>query len=349
MRISSVHPRLAAMAALCAAILMTVPGCAAAGDKPSAPPVAMPESVSESGFVSDAQPDCVERRSFASSDKKPRIAGDKLVAGVDLSDPSMSHWNAAKQQFEGFNIDLLLNVAKAIWPHSEPRTKVTFLAVLPGEAPLKRLEAVGDQHVDVIATSFTATCERAKLAYFSRNYLDSGQTALVRRKVDNEPEYAGMEQLGGQKVCAAASTTSLTAIIKYRTASGQALVPVQARHSIDCLIMLRQKQVEAVSTDENILRGYALIAPDTMLVKEAPHPSRQFCKYNIGNPCTWFSDEPHAFAFSKNDEQLTRFFNYVLEQMGSSGAWQQKHDEWLPDHPDKGFPEPQPPVRRWPW
>lgn len=346
METNSVRLRFAARAALCAVILMTVPGCSAAGGKPSDEPAAMPENVRESGFTSSAGPDCVERRSFAPSDRRPRIPGGKLVAGVDLSDPTMSHWNAAKQRFEGFNIDLLLNVAEAIWPHDEPRTKVTFLAVPPGQASLQRLKAVGDQHVDVIATSFTATCERARSAYFSRDYLDSGQTALVR-KVDNRPEYAGMEQLGGRKVCAAAGTTSLAAIIKYRTASGEALRPVQTGHSIDCLIMLRQKQVDAVSTDENILRGYALIAPDTMLVEEAPRG--QSCDHNSHNPCTWFTDEPHAFAFSKNDQQLTSYFNYVLEQLGASGVWQQKHDEWLPNHPDKGFPERNPTVTRWPW
>src|SRR5207244_2954286 len=107
------------------------------------------------------------------------------------------------------------------------------------------------------------------------DYLDSGQTALVRRApgigtIVDRPQFAGMEELAGHRVCAARGTSALANLYAYRTAAGGELVPVQAGHAIDCLVMLRQGQVDAVSTEENTLRGFAQMATDTMLVTEPP-------------------------------------------------------------------------------
>ncbi|GAA2500558.1 transporter substrate-binding domain-containing protein [Winogradskya humida] len=339
-----------------AAVLLALSGCAAAGDATGAAP-ARPEGVGPPGEKDNDALSCLVRRSFPPSDvRPPKLAGGKLVAGVDLSDTTMSHWNAASHQFEGFNIDLLLAVARSLWPGADPRSKITFRAVPPGTGALKQLDPLHKQHVDVVATSLTATCERAALAYFSSDYLDSGQTALVRRvpgigSPALRPEFAGMEELGGRRVCAPRETTSLTAIRRYRTASGRALVPVQTEHSIDCLVMLRQGQVDAASTDENILRGFAAMAPDTMLVTDPPRePS---CAFNAKKKdCTWFTDEPHSFAFGRGDEALVRYFNYVLQGMrdtDKSGEWGRAHDEWLPTHPDEGMPAAGPSVTVWPW
>ncbi|GAA2560092.1 glutamate ABC transporter substrate-binding protein [Winogradskya consettensis] len=340
-----------------AAVLLTLSGCTAGGAVAAAP--ARPEGVQPPEDKVNNALSCLVRRSFAPSDvRPPKLAGGKLIAGVDLSDTTMSHWNATSHQFEGFNIDLLLAVARSLWPGADPRDKITFRAVPPGTGALAQLDPAHAQHVDVVATSLTATCERAALAYFSTDYLDSGQTALVRRvpgigSPAVRPEFAGMEQLGGRRVCAPRLTTSLAAIRRYRTASGQALVPVQTEHSIDCLVMLRQGQVDAASTDENILRGFAELAPDTILVTDPPRePS---CAYNVTKTgCTWFTDEPHAFAFSRGDEPLVRYFNYVLQGMratpgGKFGEWGRAHDEWLSMHPDEGMPDAGPSVAVWPW
>ncbi|WP_433348896.1 transporter substrate-binding domain-containing protein [Micromonospora sp. CA-111912] len=347
----------AARAVLAGVLLLAVAACTAVPPDSAAVPTAVPSGVQRiatGGGAANAI--CTVRSSFAPSGTPPRVIRDRasgqgLVAGVDPSDATMSHWNAETQQFEGFNIDLLLAVARAIWPGEEPRKRITFKVVPPGQGAFEMLAPDHPDRVDLIATSLTASCERAKQVIFSNDYLDSGQTALVRR-VGGRPEYAGIEQLGGRRVCAAARTTSLAAIAGYRTADGARPVPVQAAHPIDCLVMLRQGQVDAVSTDENILLGFTRMTPDTVLVTEAPRDNAQFCRYHDGRrPCTWFTDEPHAFAFARDNPdslELARFVNHVLESTRASGVWSTAHRQWLADHPDRGQPTPGPPVTSWP-
>lgn len=342
--------RSATRRALVAVLLAALAGCTAPAGSTGVP-AAEPSGARTIAPSDDAANGiCVVRSSLAPSATTPSaIVNRKLVAGVDPSDATMSHWDAQTQQFEGFNIELLLEVARAIWPDANPRDKITFRVVAPGQGAFSMLypEDPATEPVDIIATSLTATCERAEQVLFSNNYLDSGQTALVRRRGD-KPEYAGMEDLGGRRVCAAAQTTSLAAIASYRTADGKRPVPVQATHSIDCLVMLREGQVDAVSTDENILLGFAQMAPDTMLVDQPPRKDRQFCQYHSDDPCPWITDEPHAFAFDKNNTELTRFVNHVLESPRGKAAWQQAHDTWLKDHRDRGKPAPGPVVTTWP-
>lgn len=336
---------------LAVVLVLVAGGCAA--EPRATTPAAVPEGVTTAAEGTGDTSTCVVRNSFAPSRVKPSgILARTLVAGVDLSDPAMSHWNATTRQFEGFNIDLLLAVAHAMWPHDDPRSKITFRVVPSGTAALAWLDPTSDQHVDVVATSISATCERAALAYFSDDYLDSGQTALVRRApgigtIVDRPEYAGMEELGGRRVCAGAGTTALAGLRDYRTAGGRGVIVVQAEHPIDCLVMLRQGQVDAVSDDENILLGFAQMAPDTTLVTRPPR--QQQCVYNRAFPCTWFTDEPHAFAFARGDSALTAYVNYVLGTLRGSGAWDRAHERWLDLHPDRGMPVPGPPVTEWPW
>ena len=342
--------------ALGTAVLLALTGCAVRAE-PIAASSAEPEGVLTAAPDEDpaSATRCLVRRSFPPSAARPgTVAARTLIAGVDLSDPTMSHWNAATRQFEGFNIDLLLAVAQRLWPGADPRKKITFRAVQPGTEALARLDLSPEDpgYVDVVATSITATCEQAARVLFSNDYLDSGQTALVRRApgigtINDRPQYAGMDELGGHRVCAGAGTTSLTNVQRYRTRTGQRLIAVQAEHPIDCLVLLRQGAVDAVSTDENVLRGFTLMAPDTTLVTEPPQ--RQSCKFNQQKPCTWFTDEPHAFAFGRGNRELTGYVNYVLETMRDSGVWARAHERWLGQHPDLGMPVPGPPVQEWPW
>ncbi|MBQ0905610.1 transporter substrate-binding domain-containing protein [Micromonospora sp. U21] len=348
-----------ARALLASVLLATLAGCTPPMATTPAPPARPPgaQTVTPSG---EATSICPVRRSLPPSANPPgRILarGDKqkLIAGVDPSDATMSHWNSATQKFEGFNIDLLVEVARALWPEGNPRDRIEFRVVPPGQGSFEMLNR---GEIDLIATSLTASCERAKEVLFSNDYLDSGQTVLVRKR-DGGPEFAGVEQLGGKRVCAANNTTSLAAIRRYQTAGGQRLVPVATEHSIDCLVMLRQGQVDGVSTDENILHGFAQMAPDTMLVTEPPRPDRQFCTYNLSDDCRWFTDEPHAFAFRLNDREVAAFVNHVLALPSTRQAWLTAHARWLAGHPDAGrdpdtgartpmIPSPGEPVTSWP-
>ena len=71
-----------------------------------------------------------------------------------------------------------------------------------------------------------------------------------------------LSDLGGKKVCAAKGSTSIRAI----AADGAQPVPVAVDDWTDCLVMLQQNQVAAISTDNTILAGLARQDPNTKVV-----------------------------------------------------------------------------------
>ena len=71
----------------------------------------------------------------------------------------------------------------------------------------------------------------------------------------------------------------------------------------DCLVMLQQGQVDAISTDNAILQGLAAQDPNTMIVGPA------------------FTTEPYGMAISKAHPEFTSFVNGVLAQERADGTW----------------------------
>ena len=78
----------------------------------------------------------------------------------------------------------------------------------------------------------------------------------------------GIADLGGKKVCAAAGSTSIQNI----AAATSKPIPVSVNDWTDCLVLLQQGQVDAISTDDTILAGLAAQDPTTQLVGDRVHP-----------------------------------------------------------------------------
>jgi hypothetical protein len=102
--------------------------------------------------------------------------------------------------------------------------------------------AAGSRHpqshqVDLVADPTTINCDRLAWADFSTDYLDVHQRVLV----PSGSKARGIGDLGGQKVCAAAGTTSIRAIAMQPSRP----VPVAVPNWSDCLAMLQQGQVAA--------------------------------------------------------------------------------------------------------
>lgn len=231
----------------------------------------------------------------------------RLIAGVDQNNYLFGFRDPITGRLEGFDIDLVREVAKAIFGDPE---RVQYVVVTQAQ----RLTAVNGQ-VDLVANSMTITCGRRELVEFSTNYLDSGQRVLV-------PETStvkSIDDLGGKRVCAAADTTSIQAIIDAPSKP----VAVSAVDWTDCLVLLQQGQVDAISTTDNVLAGLAAQDPTTRIV--GPR----------------FTDEPHGLAFSREATDLVRFVNGVFERLWANGGWMRIYDRWLRDTmgPVAGPPE----------
>jgi polar amino acid transport system substrate-binding protein len=81
----------------------------------------------------------------------------------------------------------------------------------------------------------------------------------------------------------------------------------------DCLVLMQQGQVDAISTDDTILAG--MVAQDR----------------NVGIVGRPFSDEPYGIGLPPDHPEMVRFVNAVLDQVRASGTWNDLYEEWLVD------------------
>jgi len=231
-----------------------------------------------------------------------------LIAGVDPGTYHFGFFDPSRGQFEGFDIDMLHAIAKAIFGDA---TKIEFKSITDAQ----RISAVGSGSVDIVAHTMIITCARLRQADFSTVYFDTGQRVLVAK---NSPAKS-IADLGGQKVCATKGSISLANV----AVAPSHPIPVAAPYWTDCLVLLQQGDVAAISTDAAILIGLTAQDPETKLV--GPQ----------------FTNDPYGLAISKRHPDFVRFVNAVLAKMRANGQWAASYARWI------GAPVPAPPKARY--
>jgi len=229
-----------------------------------------------------------------------------LIAGVDQSTYHFGFLNPLDKQIEGFDIDMIHAVAKAIF--GDPG-KVQFKAISDDQ----RIPDVRNGSVDIVAHTMTITCARLQDVDFSSVYFDAAQQVLV----PTDSAATSIDALRGQRVCATSGSDSLNVIAAHKAA------PVSVPYWTDCLVLLQQGDVAAISTDDSILDGLHAQDPFTRLV---------------GNRLT---DEPYGLAIARQHPEFVAFVNAVLQQLRTDGRWAASYGHWI------GSPAPPPPPARY--
>jgi len=231
-----------------------------------------------------------------------------LIAGVSQSTYHFGFLNPLDGKIEGFDIDMVHAIAKAIFGNPN---KVVFKAISDDQ----RIPAIRSGAVDVVAHTMTINCERLQEVDFSSVYFEAGQQVLVLK---NSPAKS-LADLGGKKVCATAGSTSITNIKAARSHP----IPVAVTNFTDCLVLLQQGDVAAISTDNSILDGLKAQDPWTKIVGPV------------------FTAEPYGLAISQQHSDFVRFVNAVLQQLRTDGQWTASYAHWV------GTPVPAPPPARY--
>jgi polar amino acid transport system substrate-binding protein len=254
-----------------------------------------------------------------------------IKVGVTDSTYLWGYHDPGTGELVGFDIDILRQIAQAIFGSSDPKY---FREVIVSNAD--REKAVKSGKVDILAETMTINCERRKSIDFSSVYYWAGQTILV----PVNSSITGPQDLGGKRVCAAAKSTSLQNLVAPGMPRG--IRVWQAANNSDCLVMLQQNQVDAVSTDDAILLGLEVQDPNTKLVESPPCkvPLAEAAKFN----CAPFSSEPYGLAISKSHPNFTSFVNGVLAQVRSDGTWTRLYQKYLLPHLPAGSSTPAPPA-----
>jgi polar amino acid transport system substrate-binding protein len=220
----------------------------------------------------------------------------RLIVGVDQNTLLLGYLNPFNGQIEGFDIDMLRQVAKAIF--GDPNA-IEFKAI----SSAQRIPVIQDQSVDIVADAMTINCERLKQVAFTTVYYDAGQRIMVP---SNSP-VRSTRDLAGRKVCATVGSTSIENIRKLAPRAIPYPVPLRT----DCLVALQEGKADAISTDDAILYGFQAQDPYTKIV--GPR----------------FTNEPYGMAINKGHPDLVRFVNAVLAQMRGDGTWASIYEKWL--------------------
>ena len=151
--------------------------------------------------------------------------------------------------------------------------------------------------VDLVIATYTISDKRKQVVDFAGPYYEAGQALMVNKDNDTIKK---PEDVKGKKVCSVTgSTPAATIVDKY----GAELVPA-ATYSA-CLEPLRNKQVEAVTTDNVILAGFVDKEPDA---------------FKLASDET-FTKEPYGIGLKKGDTQFRNWINDQLESFEKDGSY----------------------------
>ncbi|MHC3461600.1 glutamate ABC transporter substrate-binding protein [Streptomyces flavovirens] len=238
-----------------------------------------------------------------------------LVVGAKEDQPYLGEKDPASGVYSGFDIEIARMMAASLG--FEPK-KIRFRTI----ASANRETALQNGQIDYYVGTYTVNDMRKKIVGFAGPYYMAGQGLLVRT---DENDIHGPQDLAGKTVCSAAGSTPYQRIAADYP---KAKLVAYDTYSI-CVDNLLTFQVDAVTTDDAILLGFAAKAPDEMKV--------------VGKP---FSEEPYGIGVPRGDTALRLALDDALEANERNGNWKKAFEATLGL---SGVPAPKPPpIDRYP-
>ncbi|MGL4305288.1 MAG: glutamate ABC transporter substrate-binding protein [Mycobacteriaceae bacterium] len=235
-------------------------------------------------------------------------AGGTLTIGIKFDQPGLG-LRLPNGTYRGFDVAVAQYVANYLGA-----TKIEWV-----EAPsAQRENLLRNGQVDFIAATYSISAKREAIIDFAGPYYIAGQSLLVR---SDETEITGPESLNGNKrLCSVTGSTSAQKV-KDKYAKDVQLQEYDSYSS--CVEALFNKTIDALTTDDIILAGFAAQYPGDYKV--------------VGKP---FSIENYGIGISQGHQEAKTKINDAIEKMIADGSWQRALQEALGN---SGFPLPCPP------
>ncbi|MEU9996587.1 glutamate ABC transporter substrate-binding protein [Streptomyces sp. NPDC048370] len=216
---------------------------------------------------------------------------EKITVGIKFDQPGVG-LKTPDGTYTGFDVDVATYVAKQLG-HDPGDIEWKEAKSADRETLLQR----GD--VDFIAASYSINDERAAKVDFAGPYLLAHQDVLIRADDNsiNKPE-----DLNNKKLCSVTGSTSAQNV-KTKIAP-QAQLQEYGGYS-ECLTGLENGVIDALTTDDSILAGYA------------SQPEFEG-KFKLGG--FEMSNENYGIGVQKGSE-LKEQINDALEKMVADGSW----------------------------
>nr|WP_245577672.1 glutamate ABC transporter substrate-binding protein [Actinoplanes globisporus] len=226
-----------------------------------------------------------------------KAAGGKLTFGVKADQPGLGLQTGST--YSGFDIEISKIIAKGL---GVPESGITWKTTVSAN----REPYIQQGQVDVVVATYTINDERKQKVNFGGPYFIAGQDLLV----PVASTITGPESLAGKKVCSVSGSTPAKRIqTDYKDAQLQ-----QFDSYSKCVTALAGGQVDAVSTDDIILAGYA-------------SQDQYAGKFKVvGKP---FSTEPYGIGVKKDDTAGCNKINDILKAAAADGSYKKAWDDTL--------------------
>jgi len=222
----------------------------------------------------------------------------KIIVGVSADNLLFGFRNPISGKLEGFDIDMVNEVAKAIFG-DDITGKIEYRV----ENFAQRIPDLMSERVDLVADIMTINCARWSQIAFSTEYFAAGQHLLVRK----DSPYKHTADLAGKTVCAARGSSGEKNLTKIPNVK-----PVRVDNISDCMVEFQQGLAEAIISDNTVVNGFAAQDPYAKVLDDK------------------ITDEPYGLGIPAKNVDFVKFVNALLEKMRADGTWASIYRKWLP-------------------
>jgi glutamate transport system substrate-binding protein len=229
--------------------------------------------------------------------KKAKERG-KLIIGSKADQPYLGFEDQATKKRSGFDIEIAKMIAAELGFSED---KIEWKTV---DSKLRET-AISTGQVDYYVGTYTINDKRKEQVGFAGPYYMAGADLLVRK---DETGITGPSSVKGKKVCSITGSTPLQEIKKPEYGAQT----IELGKYSDCVQQLLTKQVDAVTTDDAILKGYAAANSGKLKVTGKP-----------------FTKEPYGIGMNKDDKALRGKVSDILEKFEKDGTYKKIYEATL--------------------
>ncbi|MDQ2758083.1 MAG: glutamate ABC transporter substrate-binding protein [Actinomycetota bacterium] len=221
--------------------------------------------------------------------------GQTVKVGIKFDQPNMGLKSGST--YEGFDVDVANYIAKKINVTPE------FVEAISSQ----RESLIKTGQVKYIVGTYSITDKRKVDVDFAGPYFIAGQDLLIR---SDDTSITGPDSLMGKKLCSVKGSTSASNLqAKYPG------INLQEYNTYTlCVDALKAGSVDALTTDNTILAGYAAQDANKGKLKV------------VGKT---FSTENYGVGLKKGDTAFCTQVTDAIKEFISSGEWKKSVEKWL--------------------
>ncbi|NYG08165.1 glutamate transport system substrate-binding protein [Phycicoccus badiiscoriae] len=224
--------------------------------------------------------------------------GSTFKVGIKFDQPGLGLKEGST--YTGLDVDVATYVAKEL---GHKPADIQWI-----QAPSAQRETlISTGQVQMVVATYSITDARKEKVSFAGPYFIAGQDLLVRA---DDTSITGPDSLTGKKLCSVTGSTSAQKV----TAKYPGVQLQEFGTYSECVTALVSKGVDALTTDNTILAGYA---------------SQPQYKGKLKVVGKTFSQERYGIGIKKGDTATCEKINAALTKMIDSGDWQKAVDKNL--------------------